>query len=71
MKKYVQKHTNLYYTFCKSVGHDEKYCRANDLLHERSRDTYRIQGEVQQEGNTTQFNSQEEEDSTLMKNLEE
>jgi hypothetical protein len=57
MQKYVQTPTNLYCTFCKSVGHDEKYCRAYDLLHERSRDTYRIQGEVQQEGNTTQFNS--------------
>jgi hypothetical protein len=52
MKKYVQTPTNLYYTFCKSVGHDEKDCRAYDLLHERSRDTDRIQGEVQQEGNT-------------------
>jgi hypothetical protein len=39
------------------VGHDEKYCSAYDLLHEISRDTYRIQGEVQQEGNSTQFNS--------------
>jgi hypothetical protein len=39
------------------VGHDEKYCRAYDLLHEISRDTYRIQGKVQKEGNTTQFNS--------------
>jgi hypothetical protein len=57
MKKYVQTPTNLYYTFCKSVGHDEKYFRAYDLFHERSRDTYRIQGKVQQEGNTMQFNS--------------
>jgi hypothetical protein len=57
MQKYVQTPTNIYCTFCKSVGHDEKDCRAYDLLHERSRDTYRIQGEVQQEGNTTQFNS--------------
>ena len=57
MKKYVQTPTNLYCTFCKSVGHDEKYYRAYDLLHERSRDTYRIQGDIQQEGNTTQYNS--------------
>jgi hypothetical protein len=34
MKKYVQKPTNLYSTFCKSVGHDEKDCRAYNLLHE-------------------------------------
>jgi hypothetical protein len=39
------------------MGHDEKDCRAYDLLHEISIDTYIIQGEVQQEGNTTQFNS--------------
>jgi hypothetical protein len=39
------------------VGHDEKDCRAYDLLHEISRYTYRIQGEVQQEGNAMQFNS--------------
>ena len=39
------------------MGHDEKDCRAYDLLHEISRDTYRIQGEVQHEGNATQFNS--------------
>jgi hypothetical protein len=28
-----------------------------DLMHERSRDIYKIQGEVQQEGNTLQYNS--------------
>jgi hypothetical protein len=39
------------------VEYDEKDCKAYDLLHERSRDTYKIQGEMQQEGNTTQFNS--------------
>jgi hypothetical protein len=61
MKKYIQTPTNLYYTLCKSVGHDEKDCRAYDLFHERSRDIYKIQGEVQQEGNTTQYTPQEEE----------
>jgi hypothetical protein len=59
MQKYVQTPTNIYCTFCKSVGHDEKDCRAYDLLHERSRDTYKIQGETQQEGNNEQFNSLE------------
>jgi hypothetical protein len=58
MKKYVQTPTNLYYTFCKSVGHDEKDCRAYDIFHGRLRDTYRIQREVQQEGNNKYFNSQ-------------
>jgi hypothetical protein len=57
MKKYVQTPTKLYCTFCKSMGHDEKDYRAYDLLHEISRDIYKIQGEVQQEGNTTQYNS--------------
>jgi hypothetical protein len=48
MDKYVQTPTNIYYTFCKSVGHDEKDCRDYDLMHERSRDAYIIQGEIQQ-----------------------
>jgi hypothetical protein len=51
MQKYVHTPTNIYCTFYKSVGHYEKDCRAYDLIHEISRDTYRIQGEVQQEGN--------------------
>jgi hypothetical protein len=52
MQKYVQTHTNLYFTFCKSMGDDDRDCRAYDLMHERSRDIYKIQGEVQQEGIT-------------------
>jgi hypothetical protein len=43
MKNYFQTPTNIYCTFYKSVGHDEKDCRAYDLLHEISKDTYRIQ----------------------------
>jgi hypothetical protein len=57
LQKYVQTPTNLYCTFCKSVGHDDRDCRAYDLMHERSRDIYKIQGEVQQEGSTAQYNS--------------
>jgi hypothetical protein len=57
MQKYVETPTNIYCTFCKSVGNDEKDCRDYDLMHERSRDAYRIQGELQSEGNTAQFNS--------------
>jgi hypothetical protein len=57
MQKYVQTPTNLYCTFCKHVGHDDRVCRDYDLMHERSRDIYKIQGEVQQEGNATQYNS--------------
>jgi hypothetical protein len=52
MHKYVQTPTNLYFTFCKSVGHDERDFRAYDLVHERSRNTYIIQGETQSKGNT-------------------
>jgi hypothetical protein len=57
MQKYVQTPNNIYCTFCKSVGHDEKDCRSFDLMHERSRDTYINQGEAQQEGNNAHFNS--------------
>jgi hypothetical protein len=56
MQKYVQTPTNLKCTLCKSLGHDDRDFRAYDLMHERSRDIYNIQGEVQQEGNTTQYN---------------
>jgi hypothetical protein len=47
MQKYVQTPKNLYCTFYKSIGHDDRDCRAYDLMHERSRDIYNIQGEVQ------------------------
>jgi hypothetical protein len=57
MQKYVQTPANLYCTFYKSIGYDDRDCRAYDLMHERSRDIYKIQGEVQQEGNTGQYNS--------------
>jgi hypothetical protein len=57
MPKYVQTPTNIYCTFYKYVGHDENNCRAYDLMHESSRDAYRIQGELQQEGNVAEFNS--------------
>jgi hypothetical protein len=57
MQKYVQTPAKLYYTFCKSVGHDDRDCRAYELMHERSRYVYNIQGEVHQEGNNAQYNS--------------
>jgi hypothetical protein len=44
MKKHVQTPTNLYCTFCKSMGNDDRDCRAYDIMHERSRDIYKIQG---------------------------
>jgi hypothetical protein len=36
------------------LGHDDRDCRDYDLMHERSRDIYKIEGEVQQEENTDQ-----------------
>jgi hypothetical protein len=57
MQKYVQTPTNLYCMFCKLVGHDDRDYRAYKLMHERSRDIYKIQGKVQQEGNIMQYNS--------------
>jgi hypothetical protein len=50
-------HKYVLHMFFKLVGHDDRDCRAYDLMHERLRDIYKIQGEVQQEGNTTQYNS--------------
>ena len=41
----VTKEEILYYTFCRSVGHDEKKCRAYDLLQERTYDLYFVEGE--------------------------
>jgi hypothetical protein len=42
MQKYVQAPTNLYCTFCKSMGHDDRDFRAYYLMHKRSRDIYKI-----------------------------
>jgi hypothetical protein len=39
------------------MGHDDRYFRAYDLMHKMSTNIYKIQGEVQQEGNTTQYKS--------------
>jgi hypothetical protein len=57
MQKYVQTPTNLYCTFCKLVGYNDRYCRSYDLMHERSRDIYKMEGEVHQEGNNAQYSS--------------
>ena len=40
LKKYVQTPKNLFYTFCKSVGHDENSCKAYELMMERTQDVY-------------------------------
>ena len=58
LQNYLHTPTNMYFTFCKSVRKNDKDCRAYDLMHEISRDIYKIQGEVQQEGVIVQYNSQ-------------
>jgi hypothetical protein len=65
MQKYVQTPTNLYCTFSKSVGHDDRDCIAFDLMHEISRDIYKIQGEVHQKETMHSITPQEEETSIL------
>ena len=45
MQKMVTKVENLYCTFCRLVGHDDKNCRAYDLLQERTYDSYFVKGE--------------------------
>ena len=45
MEKMVTNSENLYCTFCRSVGHDDKKCQAYDLLQERMYDSYFVKGE--------------------------
>ena len=45
MKKFVSTHEDLFYKFCKSVGHDEKDYRAFQLLKEKIVDTYLMKNE--------------------------
>jgi hypothetical protein len=57
LQKYVHTHANLYCAFYKLVGHDDKDFRDYDLMHEISRDIYKIQVKVQQEGGIVKYNS--------------
>ena len=45
MQNIVTKAEILYYTFCQSVGHDDKNCRAYELIQERTYDSYFVKGE--------------------------
>ena len=40
LQKIVSAPASLYCKFCKSVGHDEKYCRSLQMLQENMMDTY-------------------------------
>ena len=45
MQKMITKEENMYYTFCRSVGHDDKNYRDYDLLQERTYDSYFVKDE--------------------------
>ena len=45
LQKFVSTPANLFCKFCKSVGHEEKYCRAYQLLKEKIVDTYLMKNE--------------------------
>jgi hypothetical protein len=58
LQKYQSTPKKLFYNFCKSVGHDEKYFRAFDLMRKNTSDTYKIQQEnVTVEGHIPQYNT--------------
>jgi hypothetical protein len=46
MQKYQTNPNNYYFTFCMSVGPDEKHCRTMEMMWERTSDTYRVQVEM-------------------------
>jgi hypothetical protein len=71
MQKYVQTPTNLYCTFCKSVGYDEKDCRAYDLLHKISRNTYRYKDKYIRKEILRNITLQQKETSILVVDSEE
>ena len=45
MQKVVSTSENLFCKFCNLVGHEEKYCRAYQLLKEKTVDTYLMKNE--------------------------
>ena len=45
LQKVVSTPTRLFCKFCRSVGHDEKYCRAYQLLKEKTVNTYLVKNE--------------------------
>ena len=49
MKNMATKAENLYCTFCPLVEHDDKNCRAYDLLKERTYNSYFVKCEDPQE----------------------
>ena len=45
LQKVVSMPTKLFFKFCRSVGHDEKDCRAYQLFEEKTIDTYLMKNE--------------------------
>jgi len=41
LHKYMQTSQQLFYNFCRSMGHDERTCRTYDLMMDRT-PTYRV-----------------------------
>ena len=46
LQKYTKNSQQLFYNFCRSVGHDELTCRIYELMMDRT-PTYRVQAEAQ------------------------
>ena len=57
LQNIVSTPTSLYCKFCKSIGHNEKDCRAFQLLQEKMVDTYlmKIEEKMQDEKNQAQY----------------
>jgi hypothetical protein len=59
LHKYQSTPRNLFYNFCKSVGHEEKDCRTFNLMSECTSDMYKIQKEnIAVGGGGLQYNNQ-------------
>jgi hypothetical protein len=55
MKIYQTVPTKKYFTFCKSVGHDDKDHQTMELMQERKSNAYRVQPEMMTGQATPQF----------------
>lgn len=55
LQKYVQTPKNFFFTFCKSMGHDENNCRVYELMIERTQDVYAMQSDQQNNNGTMQY----------------
>jgi alpha-acetolactate decarboxylase len=56
MQKYQTVPKSSYCNFCKSMGHEDKYCITMELMRERTSDAYRVQEEMMTGQVAPQFN---------------